>query len=48
MVTTSGIHGRVLELTPEIVTIETSAGKIRFERNAISNELTYRRYGSNT
>lgn len=48
VVTTSGIHGRVLELTPDIVTLETSAGKIRFERNAISNELTDRRYGLNT
>ncbi len=45
VVTTSGIHGKVAEISADIVTIETAAGKIRFERTAISNELTKQRYG---
>lgn len=45
VVTTSGIHGKVAELSADIITIETAAGKIRFERTAISNELTKQRYG---
>lgn len=47
VVTTSGVHGKVTEMNGEIVTIETNAGKIRFERTAISNELTDKRYGEN-
>lgn len=46
IVTTSGIHGKVAEISEGIVTIETAAGKIRFERSAISNELTKQRYGT--
>lgn len=45
VVTTSGIHGKVSEITEDIVTIETNAGKIRFEKSAISQELTNARYG---
>lgn len=42
IVTTSGIHGRVAEIndTNNTVIIETGAGKIRFERSAISMEMT--------
>ncbi len=42
IVTTSGIHGKILELvdSDNTVIIETSAGKIKFERSAISMELT--------
>ncbi|SNR16893.1 preprotein translocase subunit YajC [Tenacibaculum jejuense] len=42
VVTTSGIHGRIVEVndTNNTVVIETGAGKIRFERAAISMELT--------
>lgn len=41
IVTTSGIHGRILEINNDgTVLIETGAGKIRFERSAISMELT--------
>ncbi|AUC15590.1 preprotein translocase subunit YajC [Tenacibaculum sp. SZ-18] len=42
VVTTSGIHGRVAEVNDNnnTVVIETGAGKIRFERAAISMELT--------
>ena len=42
VVTKSGLHGKVLEL-PEgksTVTLETGAGKIVFERSAISMEMT--------
>lgn len=45
VVTTSGIHGKILELGDDVVTVETGAGKIRFERSAISQELTASRYG---
>ena len=42
VVTSSGIHGKIVELnaTDNTVTIETGAGKIKFERSAISMELT--------
>ena len=42
VVTTSGIHGKVVDLnnTDNTCTIETGAGKIKFERSAISMELS--------
>ncbi|MDZ7614930.1 MAG: preprotein translocase subunit YajC [Flavobacteriaceae bacterium] len=42
VVTTSGIHGKVVELndTDNTCVIETSAGKIKFERSAISMDLS--------
>lgn len=42
VVTTSGIHGKVVEMndTDNTCVIETSAGKIKFERSAISMELS--------
>ncbi len=46
IVTTSGIHGKIAEVSTDMVTIETAAGKIRFEKSAISNELTKQRYGN--
>ncbi|MDY0779903.1 preprotein translocase subunit YajC [Tenacibaculum sp. IB213877] len=44
IVTTSGIHGTISEIndTNATVTIETGAGKIKFEKSAISMELTRR------
>ncbi|GGH03190.1 preprotein translocase subunit YajC [Polaribacter pacificus] len=43
VVTSSGIHGKVVEFHDDnTVTIETGAGKIRFERSAISMELSKR------
>lgn len=45
VVTTSGIHGKVVEIGPDTVTVETGAGKIKFERNAISGEMSNVRYG---
>ncbi|MGB1043001.1 MAG: preprotein translocase subunit YajC [Tenacibaculum sp.] len=42
VVTTSGIHGKIAEINDNdnTVTIETGAGKIKFERSAISMELS--------
>ncbi len=42
VVTTSGIHGKIVDLIDSDNTciIETSAGKIKFERSAISMELS--------
>lgn len=45
IVTTSGIHGKVSEITDDVVTVETNAGKIRFEKTAISQEMSKVRYG---
>jgi len=40
VVTKSGIHGKISDLSDTTVVIETMAGKIKFERSAISAELT--------
>jgi preprotein translocase subunit YajC len=42
VITTSGIHGKVLQINAEKATVlvETGAGKITFERSAISQELS--------
>ncbi|QNM86639.1 preprotein translocase subunit YajC [Polaribacter pectinis] len=42
VVTTSGIHGKIVEINSadNTITIETGAGKIKFERSAISMELS--------
>lgn len=42
VVTTSGIHGKITDIhtNDNTVTIETGAGKIKFERSAISMELS--------
>jgi len=42
VITSSGIHGKIVELneTEGTVVIETSAGKIKFERSAISMEMS--------
>ncbi|WP_369047557.1 preprotein translocase subunit YajC [Tenacibaculum sp. UWU-22] len=44
VVTSSGIHGKVVDMndTEGTVTIETGAGKIKFERSAISMDLSKR------
>ena len=44
VVTSSGIHGKLVDIndTEGTVTIETGAGKIKFEREAISVELSKR------
>jgi preprotein translocase subunit YajC len=42
IITTSGIHGKIIEVnsSDNTVTVETGAGKIRFDRSAISMELS--------
>ncbi|WP_299013720.1 preprotein translocase subunit YajC [uncultured Polaribacter sp.] len=42
IVTSSGIHGKITEVntTDNTITIETGAGRIKFERSAISMELS--------
>ena len=42
VITSSGIHGKIVELNDNdnTVVIETGAGKIKFERSAISMEMT--------
>lgn len=42
VITSSGIHGKVSDIndTDNTITIETGAGKIKFERSAISMELS--------
>ena len=42
VITTSGIHGKILDIVANdnTVIIETGAGKMKFERSAISMELS--------
>lgn len=42
VVTSSGIHGKIVEIndSDNTVVVETGAGKIKFERSAISMELS--------
>ena len=42
VITTSGIHGKVAQINEGTATVvvETGAGKVTFERTAISQELT--------
>lgn len=42
VVTTSGIHGKIVDISESdnTVVIETGAGKIKFERSAISMDLS--------
>jgi len=42
VITTSGIHGKILDIVDNdnTVIIETGAGKMKFERSAISMELS--------
>lgn len=49
IVTTSGIHGKIVEINDNdnTITVETGAGKIKFERSAISLELS-KKYTQNT
>ncbi|MGV6844608.1 MAG: preprotein translocase subunit YajC [Lutibacter sp.] len=44
VVTTSGIHGKIVDVveSDQTVIIETGAGKIKFEKSAISMELSKR------
>lgn len=40
IITKSGIHGKVAELSEGTVVVETMAGKLKMERTAISMELS--------
>ena len=42
VITSSGIHGKISEVntTDNTITIDTGAGKIKFERSSISMELS--------
>lgn len=44
IVTISGVHGKILEINTDSVIIETYSGKIKFERTAISKDLSINRY----
>ncbi len=40
VITTSGIHGKIVEISDSTVVIETGAGKIKFEKSSLSMELS--------
>ncbi len=47
IVTNSGIHGKIIVITDNFCVLETITGKIKFEKNTISKELTQLRYNNN-
>lgn len=44
VVTTSGLHGKISEVNENTIVLETSAGKLTFEKAAISREFTVARF----
>jgi preprotein translocase subunit YajC len=40
IITKSGIHGKISELSETTVIIETMSGKLKLERNALSMEMS--------
>ncbi|NAW51283.1 preprotein translocase subunit YajC [Elizabethkingia argentiflava] len=48
VVTTSGLHGKILNVMEDGVIIETMSGKLKFEKAAISREFTEARFGNKT
>lgn len=44
VVTTSGMHGRIAQIQDDGIVIETLSGKLKFEKSAISRELTAARF----
>ena len=40
IITKSGIHGKIAELTADTIVVETMAGKIKMEKSAIYSELS--------
>ena len=40
IITKSGIHGKIAELTEDSLVIETMSGKLKMERSSISMELS--------
>ncbi|WP_185861126.1 preprotein translocase subunit YajC [Blattabacterium cuenoti] len=47
IVTNSGIHGKIIDVTDHFLVLETLSGKIKIEKNTISKELTQLRYSNN-
>lgn len=44
VVTTSGMHGRIAQVQEDGFVIETLSGKLKFEKAAVSRELTMSRF----
>ena len=44
VVTTSGMHAKILQIMDDGVILETMSGKLKFERAAISREFTEARF----
>lgn len=44
IVTSSGIHGKILDLDEHTMVLESENSRLRFERSAVSKELTTARY----
>lgn len=42
VITKSGLHGKIAELNPETIVLETMAGKLLIERSAVSMEMSQR------
>jgi preprotein translocase subunit YajC len=40
IITKSGIHGKIAELAETTIVVETMSGKLKFERSAISMEMS--------
>lgn len=40
IITKSGIHGKIAELADTTIVVETMSGKLKFERSAISMEMS--------
>ena len=40
IVTTSGIHGKIVQISDKTVVVETGAGKIKFEKSSLSMEMS--------
>lgn len=48
VVTTAGIHGKIVEVADDGIVLETISGKIKFEKSAVSREFTAARYPQST
>lgn len=44
VVTTSGMHGKIVSIVEDGVILETLSGKLKFEKAAISREFTMARF----
>lgn len=48
VVTTSGMHAKIMEVMEDGVILETLSGKLKFEKAAISREFTLQRFPETT